>query len=172
MKSLSLKWKYGESVLQGLDQPVLDSLGVDKNYQQGQRRAVVGTPILESGDIILKATLQETNDWQQFDFPVATTLRHFCLETLSSYTEDNQACISEVELIDDKGQPIDKTKWEIVYVSSEQSDKNLGVAENLFDGDISSFWHTDATMEPVHPHRVIVDMKEIYKTSGFSCKGS
>ena len=75
------------------------------------------------------------------------TLRHFCIETLSSYTEDNQACISEVDLLDDKGQPIDKTKWEVVYVSSEQADKNLGIAENLFDGDISSFWHTDPATE-------------------------
>lgn len=99
----------GKRVLQGLNQPILDSLGIDKNYQKGQRRAVVGTPILEDGDLALKTTLQETNEWQSFDLPVATTLRHFCIETLSSYTEDNQACISEVELIDDKGQPIDKT---------------------------------------------------------------
>jgi hypothetical protein len=160
----------GKRVLQGLNQPILDSLGIDKNYQKGQRRAVVGTPILEDGDLALKTTLQETNEWQSFDLPVATTLRHFCIETLSSYTEDNQACISEVELIDDKGQPIDKTKWEVVYVSSEQADKNLGIAENLFDGDISSFWHTNAAVESNHPHRVIIDLKEIYKVSAFRVK--
>ena len=160
----------GNRTLRGLEQPVLDSLGIDKNYQRGQHRAIVGTPILEDGDIALKATLQETNEWQPFDFPVATTLRHFCIETLSSYTEDNQACISEIELIDDKGQPIDKKKWETVYVSSEQTDKNMGIAENLFDGDISSFWHTDADADPHHPHRIIVDMKEIYKVSAIRFK--
>ena len=66
------------------------------------------------------------NEWQQFDFPVAATFRHFCIETLSSYTDDNQACISEVELLDDKGQVIDKTKWKVVYVDSELADQNLG----------------------------------------------
>ena len=111
-----------------------------------------------------------TNDWQQVDLPVVRTLRHFCIETLSSYTEDNQACISEVDLLDDKGQPIDKTKWEVVYVSSEQADKNLGIAENLFDGDISSFWHTDPATEPGQPHRIIVDIKEIYKISALRFK--
>ena len=160
----------GNRILQGLGQPILDSLGVDKNYQQGQRRIVQGTPILEKGDIALKATVQESNDWQLFEFPVATTLRHFCIETLSSYTDDNQACISEVELLDDKGQAIDKTKWEVVYVSSELSDKNLGVGENLYDGDVSSFWHTDPTVGSAHPHQIIIDMKEIYKVSALRVK--
>lgn len=160
----------GNRTLRGLNQPILDSLGVDKNYRKGQRRLAKGTPTLDEGDVALKATLEETNDWQQFDFPVVTTLRHLCIQTLSSYTEDNQACISEIELMDDKGQLIDKTKWEVVYVSSEQTNKNVGVAENLFDKDISSFWHTDSTVEPQQPHCVIIDMKEIYKTSAFRVK--
>ena len=116
----------GKRSLRGLDKPILDSLGVDKNKPEKQLRNQTGSPILEEGDILLKTTLTETNDWQQFDLPVVSTLRHFCIETLSSYTEDNQACISEVDLLDDKGQPVDKTKWEAVYVSSEQADKNLG----------------------------------------------
>lgn len=160
----------GNRALRGLDRPVLDSLGMDKNYQKGQHRAIMGTPILEDGDIVLKTALQETNEWQPFDFPVATTLRHFCIETLTSYTEDNQACISEVELLDDKGRTIDKKKWEVVYVSSELVDKNLGIGENLFDGDISSFWHTDADTGSHHPHRIIIDMKEIYKVSAIRFK--
>ena len=160
----------GNRALRGLDRPVLDSLGRDKNYQKGQHRAIMGTPILEDGDIVLKTALQETNEWQPFDFPVATTLRHFCIETLTSYTEDNQACISEVELLDDKGRTIDKKKWEVVYVSSELVDKNLGIGENLFDGDISSFWHTDADPGSHHPHRIIIDMKEIYKVSAIRFK--
>lgn len=160
----------GNRSLQGLAQPVLDSLGIDKNYRKGKGRAIVGVPVLEKGDIVLNATLQETNDWQQFDFPVITTLRHFCVETLSSYTDDNQACISEIELLDERGRSIDKTQWKVVYVSSEQTDKNVGVAENLFDGDISSFWHTNASVEPRQPHRIIIDIKEIYKVSAIRFK--
>ena len=160
----------GNRVLQGLDRPILDSLGVDKNYQKGQLRVVTGTPTLDEGDIILKATLKEMNEWQQFDFPVAATFRHFCIETLSSYTDDNQACISEVELLDDKGQVIDKTKWKVVYVDSELADQNLGVGENLYDGDVSSFWHTAPTAKASHPHQIIIDMQEIYKVTAFRVK--
>lgn len=160
----------GNRSLQGLHRPILDSLGMDKNYQQGQRRAVQGTPILEKGDIVLETTVQEANGWQQFELPVAATLRHFCVETLSSYTDDNQTCISEVELLDDRGQTIDKTKWEVIYVSSELSDKNLGVGENLYDGDVSSFWHTDPVVDSTHPHQIIIDMKEIYKVSALRVK--
>ena len=40
---------------------------------------------------------------------------------------------------------IDKTKWKVVYVDSELADQNLGVGENLYDGDVSSFWHTAPT---------------------------
>ena len=160
----------GNRVLQGLDRPILDSLGVDKNYQKGQLRVVTGTPTLDEGDIILKVTLKEMNEWQQFDFPVAATFRHFCIETLSSYTDDNQACISEVELLDDKGQVIDKTKWKVVYVDSELADQNLGVGENLYDGDVSSFWHTAPTAKASHPHQIIIDMQEIYKVTAFRVK--
>ena len=160
----------GNRALQGLDRPILDSLGVDKNYQKGQLRVVTGTPTLDEGDIILKVTLKEMNEWQQFDFPVAATFRHFCIETLSSYTDDNQACISEVELLDDKGQVIDKTKWKVVYVDSELADQNLGVGENLYDGDVSSFWHTAPTAKASHPHQIIIDMQEIYKVTAFRVK--
>lgn len=160
----------GNRTLQGLDEPILDSLGVDKNYQEGKRREIMGTPILEEGDIALKATLKEMNEWQQFNLPVIGTFRHFCIETLSSYTDDNQACISEVELLDDKGHILDKTKWKVVYVDSELSDQSLGVGENLYDGDISSFWHTDPTVKATHPHQIIIDMQEIYKVSTFRVK--
>ena len=39
-----------------------------------------------------------------------------------------------------------------------------------FDGDISSFWHTDPATEPGQPHRIIVDIKEIYKISALRFK--
>lgn len=160
----------GNRSLRGLDTPVLDNVGVDKNRQSGKSRKDMGTPILDKGDVALETTIKETNEWQQFSLPTVTTMRHLCIESLSSYTDDNQACISEIELIDDKGNPIDKNNWEIVYVSSELTDKNLGVGENICDSDVSSFWHSDYSVSQSHPHRIIIDTKEIYKVSAIKVK--
>lgn len=160
----------GNRTLQGVSRPILDSLGVDKNYQKGQKRVVQGKPTLEKGDISLKAIVNDSNNWQEFKFSSNTTFRHFCIETLSSYTNDNQACISEIELIDDKGKMIDKTKWEIIYVSSELTEQNLGIGENIFDGDVSSFWHTNGSSDSSNPHQIIIDTKEIFKISALRIK--
>ena len=103
-------------------------------------------------------------------FPCCCNLPSFLHRDSSSYTDDNQACISEVELLDDKGQVIDKTKWKVVYVDSELADQNLGVGENLYDGDVSSFWHTAPTAKASHPHQIIIDMQEIYKVTAFRVK--
>lgn len=73
-------------------------------------------------------------------------------------------------MLDDKGQVIDKTKWKVVYVDSELADQNLGVGENLYDGDVSSFWHTAPTAKASHPHQIIIDMQEIYKVTAFRVK--
>ena len=51
----------------------------------------------------------------------------------------------------------------IVYADNEQTDKNIGIAENLIDSDISSFWHTSPNKPGHHPHCIIIDMNEIYK---------
>ena len=50
------------------------------------------------------------------------------------------------------------------------ADQNLGVGENLYDGDVSSFWHTAPTAKASHPHQIIIDMQEIYKVTAFRVK--
>lgn len=160
----------GNRSVEGLDRPVLNSLGQDKNFREGPRRPNRGTPVLDEGDRVLEATLQETNDWQTLELPNPVSLRHLCIETLSSYTDDGQSCLSELELTDEQGRAIDKSAWEVVYVSSERTEKNMGVAENLIDGDVSSFWHTDAKTEATPPHRIIIDLQEIYQVSSLRLK--
>ena len=45
----------GKRNLQGLDKPILDSLGIDKNKPEKQQRNQTGSPILEEGDILLNS---------------------------------------------------------------------------------------------------------------------
>ena len=160
----------GCRTLCGLDRPVLSVLGTDKNYREGPSRPDRGTPVLDEGDLSLEAVLQESNDWQTFRFAAPLTFRHLCIEVLSSYTDDRQACLSELELLDGEGRPISKSAWEVVHVSSERTDKRMGVAENLVDGDVSSFWHTDGRGGAEPPHRVIIDLQEIYTVSALRLK--
>lgn len=152
----------GNRTLCGHDRPILNTVGIDKNYKEKPKRDFSKKPILDAGDIALEQTIKLDNEWQTYNFKTDKTMRHCCIETLSTYGNDGKACILEVDLMDSDGQVIDKSNWRIVYVNSEQVDKNIGVAENIIDGDISSFWHSNLD-ENSKSHSIIIDMNEIYK---------
>ena len=64
---------------------------------------------------------------------------------------------------------IDPSGWEIISVSSFQP--RWGMAENAFDGDPLTAWHTlrsrdDTTSD--HPHHLAVDMGRIIRINGFT----
>ncbi len=61
---------------------------------------------------------------------------------------------------------IDKTKWKVVNVSSEQGGGEK--ASNAIDGDASSIWHTRySDPEAQYPHEIVVDMADTYKVKDF-----
>ncbi|MEG1587128.1 MAG: discoidin domain-containing protein, partial [Bacteroidales bacterium] len=160
----------GIHTLRGLDQPILNQIGIDKNKDINKMiRNYNRKPVLDKGDQILTTELKLQNDWQECPFENNVTLRHLCIETLSSYENDNEACILEIDLLDEKGNLIPKDNWQISYVNSEQTNNNIGIAENIIDGDISSFWHTESNQRK-HPHILIVDLQQIYKVTAFRIK--
>lgn len=160
----------GNRDIQGLSQPLLDVLGEDKSYEKRESREITKHPIIEKGDKLLTTHLETINEWQEFDFPFTTTMRHCCLEIGSTYENDSHSCILEIDLIDHEDQIIDKTKWSIVYATSEWTENNIGVSENLIDGDISSFWHTSKDDIKDYPHQITIDMGEIYSVKGIRIK--
>ena len=66
------------------------------------------------------------------------TLRHLCIDIQSTYDGKN-SCICEIELLDENGNPIEKKKWNIVHTNTEAVGE--GVAEDMIDGDESTYWH-------------------------------
>ncbi|MFT3903778.1 MAG: DUF1735 domain-containing protein [Niabella sp.] len=62
-------------------------------------------------------------------------------------------------------QPISKTDWEIVEVSSDQADGVGGLAKYCIDGDVNTCWLSKYSkvnnVRPVHPHHVTIDMKDM-----------
>lgn len=146
-----------------LYEPILDVLGFDKCKTGAPIRNNNGTPVLDDGDKILSATLAQTNDWQPFKFNQNETMRHLCIEFTSGW-EDNDASLREIVIFDANGDEIDNSKWTIFYVSSENTERNKGVAENAIDNDPSTLWLTKN--ESGFPHRLIIDMGEINSVSG------
>lgn len=155
----------GHRKLRGLDKPILNQLGKDKNIRERAQRDYSKQPILENGDVILNAEMEKKAGWQEFMFSNATTMRHLCFETLSSY-DDQFSCISEIDLIGQDGKPVSKDGWQVVYTNTEQAGE--GYVEQLIDGDLGTYWHSQWQGEqPKHPHRAIIDLGEIQTVKGF-----
>lgn len=146
-----------------LAEPILESLGVDKCKTGAPKRANTGAPILEIGDMVFSGTLAQSNDPQDFRFAKNSTLRHLCIEFSSSWTDDKKASLREVELLDENGKLIDRSRWSIFYVSSEDDERNKGIAENAIDLDPSTQWQSKAG---ALPERLIIDLGEINAVSG------
>ena len=117
----------GKRSLRGLDKPILNVLGPDKNSFKTSRE-YNRVPVLDEYDGIFKGTVEKKSGWQEFTFDGMKTLRHLCIDIQSTYDGKN-SCICEIELLDENGNPINKKKWNIVHTNTEAVGE--GVAEDM-----------------------------------------
>lgn len=151
--------------LKGLDKPILNQVGQDKNVRERPQRDYSKQPILDKGDIIIEAEMEKKSGWQEYTFKNVVTMRHLCFESVSSY-DDRFSCIAEIELIANDNTPLVKDSWQVVYTNTEQTGE--GYAEQMIDGDLGTYWHSQWQGEKTkHPHRVIIDLGEIQSVKGF-----
>jgi len=55
---------------------------------------------------------------------------------------------------------LDNSKWSLIYTDSQETDR---LAIHAFDGDNSTFWHTEwRYSKPAHPHELQIDLGESY----------
>lgn len=148
--------------LAALYDPILDVQGFDKCKGNNTKIANTKAPILDAGDIILTDSLAQSNEWQTFRLAQPATLRHLCLNFTSGWV-DNRAALRDVELLDENGKPINTSRWEIFYASSQDEHMNLGAAQNAIDGDPSTLWMSQK--DPKYPHTLVIDLGEIVKVS-------
>jgi beta-galactosidase len=153
-----------EPVLAGLELPILDKLNVGNamnvNRKPGQK--------FKSASLnpFFKGTFSTGNVWQTVKFD-AVNGRYFCLETLNAHDGSPYATCAELYLLDDKGNEISREKWKVVYADSEEVDNNDGKADNIFDIQLTTFWHTQwSAASPKHPHQVILDLGGDYTIGG------
>lgn len=155
----------GHRSVAGLDRPILDENGVDKNARLRPERDYSKLPVLEQGDMIFSGKMERISGWQEYGFQQTATLRHLCFESLTSY-DDRFSCISEIDLLGEDGQPVNKDDWKVVYVSTEEEGE--GYAEQMIDDEVNTYWHSQwQGAQPLHPHRVIIDLGEIRTVKGF-----
>lgn len=63
---------------------------------------------------------------------------------------------------------VEKERWQLVYVDSEETNAIDGKATNAFDGDPATVWHTNySNTYPDHPHEIQIDLGESYLVSKF-----
>ncbi|MBI9017152.1 MAG: discoidin domain-containing protein [Phycisphaerae bacterium] len=77
--------------------------------------------------------------------------------------------------VNDKPKPIDekflvpRDNWEIISVSSEETQAEQNSADNAFDGNPNSFWHTkwQGTADK-YPHELVIDLGDEYNLQGLT----
>jgi len=104
--------------------------------------------------------------WQVVRFePVSA--RYVCLEALSSQTGDEYATCAELQVLDAQGKDLSRENWKVVYADSEETDGDDGNAENVFDLQPTTFWHTQwESAKPKLPHQVVIDLGSEQVVSG------
>jgi beta-galactosidase len=154
----------GKRTLCGVDKPILNVLGPDKNAFKTSRD-YNRVPILDEFDGIFKGTVEHKTGWQEFTFDGVKTLRHLCIDVQSTY-DGKHSCISEIELIDANGNVINKKKWNVVFTNTEALGE--GAADDMIDGDEKTYWHSAwrKDVKPL-PHQVIIDLGNIRTVKGF-----
>lgn len=155
-----------KNILRGLENPIPDSVN-EKTKNVLHRKA--GQSIQLAGlSPVSKGTFAAGIEWQTVTFtPVAG--RYFCLEAINSQQKnDPYTTIAELYLLDDKGREIPRNKWKVVYVDSEETEGDDGNADNIFDLQSTSFWHTQWQQEaPKHPHQMVIDLGAVQNIGGF-----
>ena len=106
-------------------------------------------------------------EWQTVKFK-STKGRYFCIEALNSQKDnDPYTTIAELYLLDENGKELPRNKWKVVYADSEEMDGDDGKADNVFDLQSTSIWHTEwKDKAPKHPHQLVIDLGTETNISG------
>lgn len=147
--------KDDASSIAGVKTPILDQLNPDVN-------AIVRGPMkkltLEPSELVKEGTLADSRAAQDIFFPLAKA-RYLCLQALSSHNGDDFTTLAELDALDADGQPLPRKDWKVTHVDSEENFAEGDLAENVFDGDTDSFWHTLwSAPHTGHPHTLVIDL--------------
>ena len=171
--------KDGVQPLAGIATPILDQLNKDENAPPPKTavatppkvapdRSQLTAPKLDSGDLVKSGSLADSDDLQKITF-APKQARYLCLQALSSQNGDDFTTLAELDVLDAAGKPISHQNWKVAYVDSEETSAEYSAAENAFDGDENTFWHTVwSAAQPPHPHTLEIDLGNVHDISGIN----
>jgi len=143
-------------VVSGLTQPILNQVSeeaaIKKHRAKGQTLDLAGLKPAAAG------SFAPGKEWQTVKFQ-PTRARFFCLEALNSLNGDAFTTCAELYLTDSGGKDLPRDAWKVAYADSEEVDADDGNAENIFDLQSTTFWHTQwESAQPRHPHQIVLDL--------------
>jgi beta-galactosidase len=171
--------KDGVQPLAGITTPILDQLNKDENAPPPKTtqattpivapdRSKLTIPKLNAADLVKSGDLADSDDRQEITFPPKQA-RYLCLQALSSQNGDDFTTLAELDVLDTAGKPISHQNWKVAYVDSEETSAEYSAAENAFDGDKNTFWHTVwSATQPPHPHTLEIDLGAEHEISAIS----
>jgi beta-galactosidase len=149
----------------GIKTPILDQLNTDQNAPS---RSPMKAPSLTPTTLVKEGSLADGSSAQDIRFS-AQSVRYLCLQALSSQNGDEFTTLAELNALDADGKPVARKGWKVVYVDSEENFAENDPAENVFDGDPDTFWHTLwSAPHTSHPHTLVIDMGTEREISGVS----
>ncbi|MGH7870420.1 MAG: beta-galactosidase, partial [Candidatus Dormibacteraceae bacterium] len=148
----------------GLTEPILNQVGeaaaVRRNRLPGQTLNLTGLHPIAAG------AFPEGKDWQRVEF-TASRGRYFCVEALDSQNGDNFTTCAELYLTGADGKDLPRDQWKIAYADSEEMEGDDGKADNVFDLQATTVWHTQwEGAQPGHPHQLVIDLGAEQTISG------
>lgn len=148
----------------GLEAPILNQVNeassITRHRKAGQSLSLAGVQPLVTG------SFPAGKDWQTVKFP-PTQGRYFCLEALSSETGDEYTTCAELCLIGPDGKDLPRDAWKVAYADSEEVEGDDGRADNVFDLQPTTFWHTQwESARPAHPHQLVLDLGSVQTVAG------
>jgi len=132
------------------------------------RQDIQGHLLMDAAREVYAGRFAPGADWQSITFSEPVITRYFCLEALSSQDGRPFAAAAEIDLLDADGKSIPHDQWQVAYVDSEESDREKDWAENIFDDQPDTYWHTQWSKSPPgFPHRLIIDLGAPVTLGGF-----
>ena len=151
-----------EAVVWGQDTPELNMLQIDKP----QTHRLEGQKLDLSGEkAVMEGTLKAGNGWQEVKFSKPVSGRYFCIEALNSHWDREYCCISELYLLDEKGNRLSREPWSVAYADDEDVSTGNKNGTKVFDLQESTYWSTNKGVP--FPHHIIIDLNQDQTISGF-----
>jgi beta-galactosidase len=154
-----------EPILAGLNAPILDEVRKE-GASRAHRKPLQEIKLADASQVAV-AQLVPGTDWQEINFSQPATGRYLALEVLSAQDDQAYATLAELEAVGVDGVNIQRTNWKTAFANSEELDAENGSADNLFDLQPTTYWHTRwQGTAPKHPHLVILDLGSAQTLTG------